>query len=178
MKDDARRKLENQLIVMGLNRLTDPELVPQMAKLIPDGGTLAAMLNECDQEKRREMYYALRPYLPFKPMPLESYLDFFTRRAEAIESEHTPVQVGARVYDDEPVMMGGHKFREVRPEEAEGCLLKLTCCKCTKSESFMGLTPVEAITVARGEGWKRDLILQKEVCPKCSGFQRIRKKVL
>jgi hypothetical protein len=176
MNDDERRRLENQLIVMGLNKLTDPELVPQMAKLIPDGGTLAAMLNECDQAKRGEMYYALKPYLPFKPLPLENYLDFFKRRADAIDSEYSPVRLGEPVYDDSPVMMGGRKFREVSASEAEACIMKLTCHKCTKAEEFMGLTPVQAVSVARADGWKRDLALQKEICPKCAAGQMKRKK--
>jgi hypothetical protein len=189
MNDDERRRLENQLIVMGLNKLTDPELIQQMAKLCPDGGTLAGMLNECDEPKRREMYYALRLYLPFKPLSFEHYRDFFRRRAEAIDSEHSPVEIGehrisAPVLDDEPpmVMIGGNKFRQLNPEEVaeatltEACILKLTCHKCTKSEEFMGLTPVEAVTVARTDGWIRDLVLQKEICPRCPAPRPIKKQ--
>lgn len=173
MNDDDRRKMENQLIVMGLKNLTDPELVQQMARLITDGGFLAGLLNECPQEKRSEMYYALKPYLPFKPLSLDHYMDFFRRRADAIDSAYSPVVIrddafaAAPVFDENPVIIGGNKFQEVAAGDAEACVLKLTCYKCTKSEEFMGLTPVEAVTVARNMGWVRDLTMQKEICPKC-----------
>jgi hypothetical protein len=62
MNQDERRKLENQLVVMGLNRLDDPELIQEMAKLINQHPGFSnphafflGFINECDQSKRREM---------------------------------------------------------------------------------------------------------------------------
>src|SRR5579871_1791973 len=158
---------------MGLNRLEDPELFPQLAQIInahPGFSNSHAfylgMLNECEQSRRREMYDALRPHLKFDVWPLEKYISLLKEHASNVESVDHPVVVGK-----EPVKFAGREFREVRLDEAEGCLLKLTCYKCSKWEEFFGISPVEAVTVARGEGWKRDLALQKEVCPKCSGVE-------
>lgn len=155
MKLDEQRKLENQLIVMGLNKLHDPNLVPQMARLIPGHEIFAGMLNECDQDKRREMYEAMRPYLRFKPLPLDTYMNQFKEKANAIDSQTTPISIGKQ------------KFEEVAPEEATQCIATLTCAKCTRQKSYIGDTPAAAATAARQAGWVRDLTLQKEICPKC-----------
>lgn len=178
MDIEGRRKLENQLIVMGLNRLEDPELIPELAKLINThpGFTNShafylGMLNECNQEKRRKMYDALRPLLTFDVWPLEKYVMLLKQHAGNVESHGHPYKVS-----DEPVKFGGNEFREVMPDAAEACLLKLTCYKCTGTEEFYGLTPVQAITVARDTGWVRDLAAQKEICPKCSPLPDLRSR--
>jgi hypothetical protein len=169
MNDEQKRKLENQLVVMGLSQLNDPELIIEMAKLINahPGFTnshsfFLGFINGCEQEKRTEMYNALRPYLKFDVWPLEKYVAKLKEHASNVASYYDPVQLS-----DEPVKFGGKEFRQVKPGEADACILTLTCYKCTKTEDFMGLTPVEAVTVARSVGWVRDLEMQKEICPDC-----------
>lgn len=173
MQDDARRKLENQLVVMGLSKLEDPELIVEMAKLINahPGFTNShsfylGFINGCEQEKRRETYDALLPHLKFKVWPLDTYIRLLKEHAANVESYYDPVKVGT-----EPIKFAGNEFQQVSPGDAEGCILKLTCYKCTQSEEFYGLTPIEAITVGRADGWKRDLGMQKEICPKCAASE-------
>ena len=158
MKADEHRKLENQLMVMGLNRLEDPELVPQMAGIINRYGGhdfFEALLGECHAEKRTEMYEALRPHLTFKPLPLEQYISHIKERAGNVASAGQPIELGEK------------KYVEVLPENAQGCIAKLTCYKCTKQQEFFGETPVDAAVHAREAGWVRDLVRQKEICPDC-----------
>lgn len=169
MNVDERRKLENQLMVMGLNRLEDPELVPQMAAIINQWGGhdfFEAMLGECDASKRTEMYEALRPHLKFKPLPLEQYITHIKEHAANVASASEPIQVGTQ------------KFMEVLPEDADACIATLTCYKCTRTEDFVGASPVDAAVKARSAGWVRDLVKQKEICPKCpSAFGRTMHRV-
>lgn len=170
MRDDERRKLENQLVVMGLSGLNSPDLVVQMANLINNhpGFTNShafylGFINGCPQEKRTEMYEALRPHLKFDVWPLEKYISLLKEHASNVESYYDPVKVGT-----EPIRFNGQDLQEVGSKDADACLLKLTCYKCTKSAEFYGQTVVTAITVARADGWKRDLAEQKEVCPDCA----------
>ena len=163
MQPDERRKLENQLIVMGLNKLSDPELVPQMAKLILNDEFFLGMINECDQEKRYEMYHAIRPHLCFEPKPLEWYESRLKERADAIASWHDPVEVG------------GTKYHKATAADATGVVIDLKCQNCPKKARYYGKTHVDAVIQARQDGWVRDLIVNKEVCPKCPA-QRTEKR--
>lgn len=179
MKDDDRRKLENQLIVMGLNRLDDPALIPVLANIVNThpGFTNShafylGLLNECDQTKRTEMYEALKPHLKFPVWPLEKYINMLKEHAGNVETHGRPVTVGEK----QPIKFGGIEFEEVAADSAEGCILELTCHKCTQSAEFYGLTPVEAVSVARSEGWVRDLLLQKEICPKCPAVREVKRR--
>ncbi len=171
MRDDERRKLENQLMVMGLNGLSDPELIQQMARIInahpgfiSSHYFLIGLLNGCDQEKRREMYDALCPHFTFKPWPFDKYIQKLKEHAANVESHYNPVKVGTEKLTHE-----GKEFQQVASaEEAEGVMLTMTCRACTGTANFYGLTVVDAVTVARHDGWVRDLVRQKEVCPKCA----------
>lgn len=171
MRDDERRKLENQLMVMGLAGLDDPELVIQMAKIInahpgfsdPHAFYLG-MLNGCPVVKRREMYDALLPHLKFKVWPLDTYERLLKEHAANVESYYAPVHVG-----EEPIKFAGQEFEQVRAKDAAAVLVKVSCSKCTSEAQFYGETVVTAIQVARLDGWKRDLLNQKEICPKCAG---------
>lgn len=163
MNQDERRQLENQLIVMGLKRLNDPMLVPQMAKLILDHEFFLGMLNECDQDKRYEMYHALKPHLRFEPLPLESYLIQLRERADAIASRHAPIVVGEQ------------HFQQVAAQDATGVLVDLKC-SCGRTASYYGQSPFDAVILARQEGWVHDKALGKEVCPKCPSADRGKRK--
>jgi hypothetical protein len=158
MLDTERRKLENQLVVMGLARLEDPALVIQFAEIINRYGGhdfFEAMLGECEPVKRGEMYEALRPHLNFKALPLEKYISNIKERAGNIASAH------------EPICVGDDKYEEVNRARAEGVVATFTCYKCTKTQDFYGESPAAAATMARSYGWVRDVFKQKEICPHC-----------
>lgn len=161
MLSEDRRKLENQLMVMGLAKLNDPNLIQQLALLItvqkamPPEEFFRDMLGECEPEKRKEMYEAMRPLLGFKVKPLEHYIDEIKAKASAAATR------------DKPITVGEEQFHEVDQREATGVLVDLRCYKCTRGETFSGITPADAVIKARAFGWVRDLVMQKEVCPKC-----------
>jgi len=163
MNQDEKRQMENQLIVMGLKRLTDPMLVQQIALLIPDHDVYLGMLNECDQEKRYDMYHALKPWLRFEPWPLEKYLIALKERADAIASRNAPIEIGER------------KYQQVAPQDATGVVIDLRC-SCGNTASYFGETPLCAVILARQDGWVRDKALGKEVCPKCPSEDRAKRK--
>lgn len=102
MNDDEKRQMENQLMVMGLNGLESPEFVPQMAKLINHGFSLMGhdfllgLINECDQEKRREMYDALVPYFNFKAWPFDKYISLLKEHAGNVASTWAPPEIGEK----------------------------------------------------------------------------------
>lgn len=149
-----QRKLENQLIVMGLKGLNDPELVPQLARLVPDHKFLTSLINECAQEKRSEMFEAIRPHLKFKAYPLDWYINQLKMRAQIAESR------------DNPIVCGNKTLRQVAQQEATGCVVELRCWKCRKTQTFYGSTPVCAMIDARKVGWVRDIARNHEACPK------------
>jgi hypothetical protein len=164
MKDTQRRLLENQLIVMGLRKLTDPELIPQMAELIKDHEFYLGMLNEVSGQQRQEMYEALRPHLKFRPWPLETYVAKMKERAAAIESREQPIAVGDKQY------------QEVPHTHADGVVVDVKCALCPRTNSYFGKTPLTAVILARQDGWVRDKLLNKEVCPKCPSEFRGKRK--
>src|SRR5258708_22094216 len=78
MEPKDKRRLENELVVMGLAGLNDPELIQQLADLVSawpgdKHDYMRDLLNECDADKRSEMYEALRPKLTFKALSLQQY---------------------------------------------------------------------------------------------------------
>lgn len=159
MNQDEKRALETELIIRGLDGLDDPELLPMFGRAMRDHSWLQGALEECDDDKRRDMYYALKPHLPFKPWEFDAYMNRIIEKASAAATWNEPVQVGEE------------KYRRVAESSlASGAIATLLCYKCTAEESFLGDTPVDAIIKARKAGWYRDLIRHKEVCPKCQGI--------
>jgi hypothetical protein len=160
-----RRNLENQLMVMGLGGLDSPELPSQMAMLIslqgdkyPDGkhAFYAGMLGECDAQTRREMYEAIRPHLMFEPWPLDKYIEYVKRKSSEKESKASPISIGEQQY------------QEATQEQAVGVVAEFTCRKCTFTKRYLGTTLVDAVIMGRKDGWVKDLVMNKEMCPKCS----------
>jgi hypothetical protein len=164
MNADQKRALETRLAVMGLKRLDDPALIPQMAAIIQDHEFYMGMLSECEPEKRREMYEALRPHLKFEPWPLENYIAKMKERSAARESWNAPIEVGDQ------------KFQRVDQKHATGVVVDLKCHKCPKTASFYGETMLCAVILARQDGWVREPIIDKEVCPKCPAERGQKKK--
>lgn len=169
MKADDKRQLENQLMVMGLRKLSDRELIPQMAQILNahPGYTdphafYMGLLGECEPKQRHDMYYALLPHLKFKPWPLDKYVAMIAEPTANVESHEHPIEIGKKI-----IKVGDTEFELVPQEESEWCFLTLTCKKCTRQEEFGGFTMVAAMQVARNAGWVRDIAEQKEICPKC-----------
>ena len=164
MEATKKRELENQLMVMGLGGLEDANLIPQIAMIIniygkrqnDPHGFYEGLLGACDAPKRRQMYDAIKPHLDFDPRPLDSYLARIKERAAAAESQKIPVEIGEK------------KYQEVRESEANGAVAEFNCYRCTAFNRYLGDTFVSAVLMGRNDGWTRDLVRQKEVCPKCS----------
>jgi hypothetical protein len=74
MDQKERRQLDNRLMKMGLAKLNDPQLFPQLGFLVQGHKHFGELLRACEPEKRTDMYEALRPHLGFKPMALDRYL--------------------------------------------------------------------------------------------------------
>src|SRR3954468_5966695 len=92
MNQDAKRKLENELLKMGLAKLSSPELIAQLAQMINQWPGdkhefLMGLINECDDKDRSEMYNAIRPHLKFKALPLDTYVCHIAERAGAMISQ-------------------------------------------------------------------------------------------
>lgn len=48
--------------------------------------------------------------------------------------------------------------------------LEMVCIRCTRSETFAGVSKDEAVRAARAAGWVQDVTHDAEVCPKCLGL--------
>jgi hypothetical protein len=166
-----KRRLENTLMMLGLSRLNDRNLVPQMAAIInehrgyKDGHEFfVGLLNSCDISKRTEMYEALRPHLSFEPYPLAKYMTMLEEHAANVESRSAPLVVGEK------------KYQRVSARQATACVITMKCHVCSFTAQFTDKTVVSTVIQARQRGWVRDLILNKEVCPKCPAERAQRRK--
>jgi hypothetical protein len=102
MNQKDKRQLETQLVAMGLAGLQrngdpSPELVQQMAGIVNSwqGSPnrlgewigkhefLRDLLNECDRDKRQDMYEAIRPFLKFKVKAFNHYELMRARKADS-----------------------------------------------------------------------------------------------
>lgn len=158
--EDEKYMLDTMLLVRGLPGLDSPELVPRLAALIKNHEDFMGMIAETDDPKRVEMYEALRPHLTFKPWPLERYMEKIVERAGNAASSWAPVEIGDKAYKPVPAAM------------ADKVLLTFSCYKCTRVERFVGDTVVSTAIQAREKGWVRDLVRDKEICPKCPAANR------
>jgi hypothetical protein len=169
MNSKQKRQLENELLVMGLARLDDPELIQQLAELVSNWpgdkhDFLRDLLNECDADKRYEMYHAIAPKLRFKPLLLTQYEDQIAEKAGAMVSQGRMRVEGSA---PKPVEINGHQLHITDQAHAD-CGWAVVCCHvCGKREKFLGETPVDAMTKARKTGWVRNVDLSEETCPEC-----------
>jgi len=158
MISDEKRKLENELLAMGLPSLDDPNLVQVMADLVngyPIPGERAEffceLLNECEGRHRRDMYEALRPRLSFDVPTLDQCEARIAARAERL------IRPGSKLPGNSPA--------EEKPLELA---VELTCGGCKRAEEFTGRTIADAMGNARKAGWgrgaKRDFL---EYCAEC-----------
>lgn len=171
MDAKAKRKLENELIVMGLSGLTDPELIQELANLVSawpgdKHEYMRDLLNECEPEKRYEMYHAIAPRLRgFKALSLPQYEAQIALKAGAMVSQGRMRVEGER---PKPIEIGGTRLAVVSEAEASHAVATVRCHRCQKADRFLGDTPVDAMTNARKAGWTREAGVNKEICPECT----------
>jgi hypothetical protein len=170
MEAKEKRKLENELLTMGLKGLTDPDLIQQLADLVSQWpgdkhDFLRDLLNECDSGKRYEMYHAIAPRLKFKPLSLPQYESQIALKAGEMVSHGYMRVEGDR---PKPIEIGGHKLAVVPQSQATGAVATVRCFNCEASDKFLAETPAGAMIAARKAGWVRDKALNKETCPQCA----------
>lgn len=174
MDQDDKRRLENAVMTMGLAGLTDPNLMELLARLVstyPGDKHLffEDLINQCDAEKRAEMYHALAPRLLFKAEPLSHYeANIAYRAACMVNQRRMRVEGKSRM----PIEIGGQKFDIVGEEEASAAIVTVKC-KCGRSAKFMDRTPVSAMLKARKDGWVRDKATKHEVCKECMSYVNV-----
>jgi hypothetical protein len=164
-----KRQLDNQLLAMGLARLDDPELIGQLAALVSEWRGdrhefLQDLLNECDADKRSEMYNAIAPKLTFKPLSLPQYECRIAEKAGRMVSQRRARVEGSA---PKPIEIGGHQVQITTPDQANCGWVIVRCHKCGVEKRFLADTPVGAIIEARKAGWRKDPGVNLELCPEC-----------
>lgn len=164
MNNDDRRKLETSLIRSGFKGINDPELIPELAKLIPSHEVLRALLNECSRLERGAMLQAIAPHLSFAAETVEWYEN---RSAE---------QFAQHEESRRRIIVGDKQFDQVCKELATHVVIELKCSKCPAVKNYAGTSPLGAVILARQDGWARERATNKEVCPKCECVDRTKRR--
>lgn len=123
------------------------------------------LLNECDAKDRGEMYNCVIPKLTFKPKSLIEYETMIAQKADRFASRRKIRVTGER---EKPIEVGDKKITLAKPGEGTlgWCMLK--CHQCNRLDKFLGQTPVDAMYKARNAGWRRNVVLEQELCPECA----------
>lgn len=171
MNQDERRQLDTKLVAMGWGGVDSPDLAESFAKVIEEfpgdkHWFFRGMLNECEPEKRREMYYSLRPkFVNFKPLELETYL------AQINDDAYRMVSQGMMRVEGRPpdaIVIEGEGYVAADPSRATHVAVRLVCRKCNRMKVFVADTMMGAMIKARKKGWVRDYSnSDREICPKC-----------
>src|SRR5579872_377875 len=119
MEAKAKRRLETELVKMGLRPVDDPELIQQLADLVSGWPGdkhefMRDLVNECEPKDRYDMYHAIVPRLKFKALTLEQYESQIALKAGAMVSQGR-MKVEGRPRD--AIEIGGHKFAVVPKRE-------------------------------------------------------------
>lgn len=170
MNQKEKRKLENELTVQGLAGLNDPELIGQLANLVSNWPGdkheyLRDLLNECEPDKRYEMYTALAPKLHFKALTFSQYEAQIALRAGQMVSQGRMRVEGKR---PDPIVVGDQKYESVSQQESTGAVASVRCHRCPATDQFFDATPAGAMLAARKAGWTREVGVNKETCPDCT----------
>lgn len=187
MNQKEKRNLETQLVKMGLAGLDSqgnetPQLIQQIAAIVNHWHPvenkwgewvdkhlyLRDLLNECDGDKRQQMYDDLVPKLNFKAKPLADYETMITIKAGKMVSQRRMRVEGNA---PPPIEINGHAVQITDAKNSDCGWAILRCHACDKVKKFLGDTPVDAITKARKDGWVRNVTLQEETCPECAAKQ-------
>lgn len=164
MNADERRKLETDLIRSGFKGINDPELLPELAKLIPNHEVLRALLNECTRMERNTMLQSIAPHLSFEAHSVDWYE---ARTAE----QFTQYEESRR-----RIIVGDKEFEKTCKELATHAVITLKCSKCPAVKNYAGESPLGAVIFARQDGWVRERATNKEVCPKCECEDRSKRR--
>jgi len=169
MDQREKLRLDNQLLAMGLPKLNDSDLIQRLADLVSDWRGdrhefLRDLLNECDSDKRGEMYNAIAPKLRFKALPLVQYEMQIAEIAGKMVSQRRMRVEGPT---PKPIQVGRDTFIPVPQADADKAIATVRCCKCSKADRFIADTAAGAMIEARNAGWKREPGVNKEVCPDC-----------
>lgn len=168
MNHKERRQLENVLLVAGLARLNDPELIQQLADLVSDWHGdkhqfLQDLINECDPDQRYDMYSAIAPKLRFKALPLTTIECRIAEQAGAMVSRR---QMRVEGSAPRPIQIGDHQI-EITAQQGNCGWAAVRCHQCGKVEKFLSDTPLGAMIEARKAGWQRDIKADGEICHEC-----------
>lgn len=155
MNQDHKRALENQLLVMGLPKLDDPNLIQVLADMVNAFPIMRErvdffcdLLNECDAGRRYEMYTAMTPRLSFE---VPSFGECEIRIAQKAER-----------------MVGRTRTAKVKNDaELTDKILRLECFGCKEKGAFVGLTLTDAMSQAHKAGWGRGPVAGEEFCGNC-----------
>jgi hypothetical protein len=184
MKADEKRKLETELVKMGLAGLDasgapSGDLVDQIAAIvsawkgaynkygewIDRHKYLRDLFSECDACDRQAMYDALVPRLSFKAKSLNHYETMMAERVGNMVSKRAMQVTGDA---PKPIEVGGNRYAAAPVARATGVIATVVCHRCRKVEKFVEPTAVSAMTAARRAGWTREKGINKETCPDCS----------
>lgn len=154
MNPEDKRRLENELTVMGLPGLDDPALLQAMADVV-NGYPFPAervdffcdMLNECEGARRREMYEAMRPRLAFDVPALDACEGRIAAKAER--------------------MIRPRGLPRQNADELPAKTLHLECFGCKTRSAFEGLTVADCMGAAHKAGWGRGPVAGHEFCAQC-----------
>jgi hypothetical protein len=151
---DEENAINRVLRARGLPTLDQAGVVAQMAYLVEDHLHFMELLRACEPKLRREMYEAMRPYLRFPAMPLETYV---------IEAKERAAQLPTV----DPA--GGLHDPTVPVIEIPEADFWVQCARCAKKSIFCAEDEHTAKREARLAGWTLDATDgNQHLCPNCS----------
>jgi hypothetical protein len=168
-----RQKINHKLKKMGFGGLDDRNLFAQIATLYKTHDSFRGLLMSTKPDQRRTAYESIRPHLCFVAKPLEEYERETKDRAEREQWDvydgtnyPKPFKVGEVESEEYRLQKTAERVitKSERENQAKG-YLTFTCKRCTKAESFPGLTRVDAAIKARDVGW---LFVPKTLCGDCA----------
>jgi hypothetical protein len=157
MNPTEKRRIENELVTMGLPGLDDPALVQVMADIVNGYPVVQErveffcdLLNECEGSKRREMYEAMRPRLTIDVPPLDVCEARIAAKAERLIRPKSKLPAA-----------------KAEAVDAQGAYVDIWCGHCEKKARFIGSTVTDAMGAARKAGWGRGPKPGLEYCASC-----------
>ena len=148
------------------------EGIKALAPMILNHAQFASIIMAASGDTRQALYDAVRPYLRFRPKPLDVYVAEAGRKAEA---ERLPTIEDGKLVAFKPAQDVGSadRVRAAMAEEMRKKTLVLKC-NCGREESFHRAwdeNSNDVILRARRAGWVCDFKSEvpREICPECNG---------
>lgn len=163
-------RINRMLRLHGLGSLDEQGTVQQLARLVADHEHFRSLLARCVPGLRSSMYEAMKPHLAFRAKPLDVYV---SESGQLAERRQLPVlDEAGRMHPFMPPAIAGsdHAVAQAAVDrEFSKPAVHLVCRKCAREATFRGDRLVDAIEVARLEGWTYDELVQNglELCPEC-----------